>query len=367
MVRQLRLGKIPWSVRPVAAYSPFIREELDEWNPDAVLMQTDQEVALEWCRTHARPYVLLLGGKEERQSHALTASVDDHAVGRMAAEYFLARGYRHFAFVGNGNWAFSLERRDGFEGLVRAHNRKVFDFIHSTPEFDPQPKRRILYQGALAEWLGKLPKPVAILGGNDREALDIVQACAEADIAIPREVSLLGTGDDRLICQLCTPEISSVKLPFARIGSEAIKMLLRSLKPGSESKFAPIVQPPVTILTRGSSDAFDIKDPVVKEASRMMQQEIAHPLKIHTILDKLGVSRPNLERRFREEFGRTPLVEMRRLRIEKSKMLLADTRLTNAEIAARSGFSSNIRFITVFKQIVGQTPAAYREKLQYEE
>ncbi|MCX6971588.1 MAG: substrate-binding domain-containing protein [Verrucomicrobia bacterium] len=189
MVRQLNLGKIAWSIRPVASDFPFIKEELDEWNPDAVLMQAGEDVALEWCRVHKRPYVLLLGGEEERKKHELVASVDDLAVGRMAAEYFIERGYRNFAFVGNGNWAFSLERQEGFEGVVRSHNREVFEFIHSTPEFDPQPKRRILYQGPLAKWLADLPKPVAILGGNDREALDIVQARTEAGIAINSNTS----------------------------------------------------------------------------------------------------------------------------------------------------------------------------------
>jgi AraC-like DNA-binding protein len=46
---------------------------------------------------------------------------------------------------------------------------------------------------------------------------------------------------------------------------------------------------------------------------------------------------------------------------------LADTQLNNAEIAAQTDFTSNIRFVTAFKHMVGIPPGSYRENLQFEE
>jgi transcriptional regulator GlxA family with amidase domain len=74
-----------------------------------------------------------------------------------------------------------------------------------------------------------------------------------------------------------------------------------------------------------------------------------------------------LERYFKEELGETPLVTLRKLRLDRAKTLLSDTQLNNAEIAAQTGFTSNIRFVTAFKQMAGVTPGSYREDLQFEE
>lgn len=365
-LRHLNASGVRWTIRPVDPASPFLKEELDQWQPDGALIQSDTPEAVDWCRKSGTPYVKVLCGARESRNHLLTSSIDDSAVGRMAAEYYLSRGYRHFAFVGNGNYAFSLERHAGFEGYLRAHGCDVFNFVHSTPEFDPKPKPRILYHSALADWLAGLPKPVAVFGGNDWEAHDVVQACASAGISIPGEALVLGAGDDRLMCRLCTPEISSVKLPFARVGSDAARILVTAIRGKQQPKPTAVFHPPITIVTRPSSDDYHIVNPLVRKAVNYMQAQMDKPVKIASLLRHLGISRPNLERHFKTEFGHTPLVELRRQRIERAKSLLADTGLTNAEMASRSGFSTNIRFIVVFKQLTGLTPAVYREKLQYE-
>ncbi len=95
-------------------------------------------------------------------------------------------------------------------------------------------------------------------------------------------------------------------------------MLLRFMRQSTPSEFAPIIRPPLTIVVRGSSDAFHIENPLVAKAFRQMQGELDSPLKIHSILKKLGVSRPKLEQSFRDELGRTPLVALRFLRIERA-------------------------------------------------
>ena len=357
-----------WSLRPVDPDSPLIIEELEQWAPQGVMVLSTQAKVIEWCRLKSIPYISLLGGRDSLAEHRFNVSIDDLAVGRLAAEYFLHRGYRNFAFVGNGNYAFSLERQDGFESTLRAAGSKVHDFIHSTPEFEEQPKPRMLYHSAMAQWLKGLPRPTALFAGNDWEALAVIQACNENGIRVPDDVAVLGANDDKLVCRLCLPRISSVKLPFSRLGQEAATMLLtatRSAKSAAEPK--TLLLPPITVISRNSSVEYNVVNPVVRQALDMMRTEIHKPFKIHHLLQHLRVSRPSLERYFKEELGETPLVTLRKLRLDRAKTLLSDTQLNNAEIAAQTGFTSNIRFVTAFKQMAGVTPGSYREDLQFEE
>lgn len=366
---RLKAERMRWSLRPVNPTATTLTDDLEQWVPEGVLVQSGCPKAEEWCQAAGVPFVRLLVPKDADSGHAAAAvSIDDTAVGRMAAQYFHERGYRHFAFVGNGTHAFSLERQAGFAGWLQAHGHSVFDFVHSTPEFDPRPKPRILYHAAMAEWLSGLPKPCAAFAANDWEALAILQAATSVGLRIPEDLSILGAGDDNLICRLCTPELSSIKLPFARLGSEAVRLLLPMItgKRGTKPKSSAPLEP-LTIVTRASSADYGVGNPLVRKALDYINAHIAEPFKLTSLLKAIGTSRPSLERHFKAEFRETPLVVLRNLRIERAKQLLADTTLNNAEIAARSGFSSNIRFVTVFKQMVGTPPGTYRENLQFEE
>lgn len=368
VAHRMAAAKRAWSLRPVDPSSGLIVEELEQWNPDGVMVECSQATVIEWCRRRKVPYVSLLGGRDSFEQHRFNVNVDDLAVGKVAAEYYLHRGYRNFAFVGNGSYSFSLERKDGFESTLRAAGFRVNDFIHSTPEFDPRPDPRVLYHAAMGQWLEGLPKPVALLADNDWEALAVIQACNENGIRVPDNVAVLGATDDKLICRLCIPNISSVKLPFARLGNEAASILLQVTRAANSAAEAKtILLPPINVISRSSSVEHNVSDPVVRQALDFMHREIEKPFKIHHLLQHLGVSRPSLERYFKEELGETPLVTLRKMRLDRAKTLLADTQLNNAEIAARTGFTSNIRFVTAFKQMVGTPPGEYRESLRFED
>lgn len=364
IVRHLNSTGIKWYLRPVSTDSRFIQQEIDQWQPHGVFVEADRAPeAHAQCVASGIPYVALLGGRRNEGNHPWTVSADNLAVGRMAAEYFLERGYQHFAFSGNKNYDFSLEEQEGYEARLRIQQRAVLQFVHSTPEFDSaQP--RIHYETELAEWVRALPKPVAVFAANDWEAVSVVQACSTANIAVPREVSVLGMGNDQLGCHVCSPEISSIAIPFFQIGQDAAKAMLRQFGGKQNAEPEHIHRQPLAVITRESTRDCFVRDPLVRQSLDYMLKNNDQLLKIYTLLNTLKVSRPKLEAAFRDEFGHTPLVQFRKLRIERAKMLLADTTLTNAEIATKSGFSSNIHFIQVFKQLVKTTPAAFRESLQ---
>ena len=366
-VKRCKQETIRWALRPVKPTAPTLQDDLAQWQPQGALVEAGATEAEEWCRKQDIPFVSVLASAMGGAQAQATVSLDDPAIGRMAAKYFSDRGYRHFGFAGNGIYSFSLDRQAGYSGWLRSHGHTTHEFVHSTPEHDRQLHPRVIYHNELTAWLLKLPRPLALFAANDWEALAVAQACGSANISIPDEIALLGAGDDPLACQLCTPPISSIKLPFAQVGSEAMGQLLVAMR-GKRGRRVPGPKPlsPLTIITRESSAGYGVTNTVVRNALDYMSAHLEKPFRVAALLAKLDVSRSSLERHFKSEFGTTPLVVLRNLRIERATQLLADTTLNNAQIAALSGFASNIRFVTVFRQLTRTTPAVYRERLKFE-
>ena len=82
----------------------------------------------------------------------------------------------------------------------------------------------------------------------------------------------------------------------------------------------------------------------------------------YDVADAVFTSRRTLERRFRAQFGRSVSAEIRRLRIEQAKRLLADTEEFVKSIALQTGFTSSMQMCQVFKREVGKPPGQFRER-----
>ena len=76
-----------------------------------------------------------------------------------------------------------------------------------------------------------------------------------------------------------------------------------------------------------------------------------------------GVGRRDLERRFRRLLNCSVLDDIRSVRVQRVKELLAGTSLPMPAIALRCGFSSAERMTVVFRQVTGMSPTAYRQRV----
>jgi len=65
---------------------------------------------------------------------------------------------------------------------------------------------------------------------------------------------------------------------------------------------------------------------------------------------------------FKASIGLPPHQYILRQRIAKAKELLADNRMSLAEISYVLGFPSQAHFTTMFGKLVGVTPGAYRDR-----
>ena len=71
----------------------------------------------------------------------------------------------------------------------------------------------------------------AILAHNDEAAIGVMNALAARGLGVPQDVSVVGF-DGTMICDFCTPKLTSVKVPLREIGSRAVKVLLEQIQGG---------------------------------------------------------------------------------------------------------------------------------------
>jgi LacI family transcriptional regulator len=289
--------------------------------------------------------------------------VDHAAVGRLAAEHFLARGHVHFAFLGSGMAPYAREREIGFRERLAAAS---FDVSACHAEYLPGLPLGFNWtktHGQVSRWLQRLSKPVAVLANNDLPAHDLAEICQRLGLRIPDDVALLGVDNDELECRLTTPPLSSIAIPAERIGYEAARLLdqlLRGQKPAQRRIFLP----PVRVIARQSTDTLATHDPIVRAALRYIEQHAAEQISVDAVVRQINASRRELERHFRQVLGRSVLAEIRRVRVEKAKQLLAATDLTMPAIARSCGFSSPQRMAIVFREVAGVVPTAFRRQSQ---
>jgi len=91
-----------------------------------------------------------------------------------------------------------------------------------------------------------------------------------------------------------------------------------------------------------------------------MDRAYAEPLDVRAVAAVAYLSEAHFIRCFRATFGETPHRYLQRRRVERSMFLLRESDRTVTEICFDVGFSSLGTFSRTFREIIGETPSAYR-------
>jgi LacI family transcriptional regulator len=131
---------------------------------------------------------------------------------------------------------------------------------------------------------------------------------------------------------------------------------------GEPAPAEPLYIPPVGIVTRRSTDAIAVSDPLVVKASQFIREHTDRPLNVEEVVDVVGCSRRSLETRFRKHLGTTPQDAIWRAHVERAKHLLEHSTLPAKAVAQRCGFGSAERLSVIFRRYTGLTPTSYRKQ-----
>jgi LacI family transcriptional regulator len=355
--------------------SRYLLKWFRDWKPDGIICQIYDDRLARVYREINKPVVELF--ESRAQSEFPRILPDDVATGELAARHFLERGFRHFAFFGASWMLWSREREQGFlneiERTFRARAKaggngdSSRNFTFSSygsfsdtippPAFGESDKRRAAAMGA---WLASLPRPLALFVANDLWGFELVQAVREIGLHVPDDIAVLGVDNEELLCEIAHPPLSSVRIGAEQIGHAAVAMLERLLSGKKALTDAPRI-PPMEVVTRQSTDVLAVEDSDVAAALRHIHEHATEGLSVKQMLDAVPINRRTLERRFVSVLGHTPLEEIRRVRLERAKVLL-QTDLPIYDIAVRSGFATPEYLATTFLQATGLTPTAYRSQ-----
>lgn len=282
---------------------------------------------------------------------------DASAIGALAADYFIGRGFKRFAFVGapvDINW--SQNRGKAFLARVSDAGLECHAYGVSRPAEDD-------YE-SLGRWIKALPKPIAVFAAWDVRGRQILDICLTEGIQVPSEVAVLGVDNETLICETTIPALSSIHLDSKRMGFEAAKFMDGLLRRG-RGQGRPEVQyfKPLSVVTRASTETVDNCDPVVRAALEFLWLN-AHDaqLNIPLVAAHAGVSRRTLELRFRQELGKSPLAELQRTRLNRAKDLLRTTNLSVAEVSRTCGFANASHLGKLFRKAFGVPMTHFRKR-----
>jgi len=216
-------------------------------------------------------------------------------------------------------------------------------------------------QDRIAQWIGKLPKPIGILAPYDFRGQQVLDACSRSGVAVPGQVAVVSFGDDSSICELTTPPMSSLTTNPHRAGYQAAG-ILDQLMAGEYTGPRYVKVEPIKVHTRQSTDVMAIGDSDIAKALQFIYQHACDGIDVSDLLKRMSVSRRKLEFNFKKIVGRTPREEILRVKLDHAKRLLSSTDLTLNRIAEASGFSNASHMGEVFRRETDLSPSQYREQ-----
>lgn len=298
--------------------------------------------------------------QHNRESYAPSPAIitDSAAIGHMAAEHFLDRGFQHFAYCGLDDFIWSRRRARCFAERIERAGFSVDVYQQ------PAARSKRAWRGEqdlIARWLRSLPTPVALMCCNDDRALQVIEACKLADLYVPDHVAVLGVDNDVLVCDLADPPISSIALNTEAAGHEAARLLDRLMKGGKLTGQTVWVRP-THIATRMSTDMLAVTDSEVAAAVRFIRRNPNRLKQVNDVVRATNISRRVLEKRFKAILRHSVYQEIRRVRVNYIIQLLLGTDMSVTEIAARSGFEGVEHIARYFRKETGMSLRVYRKK-----
>lgn len=330
------------------------------WHGDGVIARINSAAMAQELRALRIP-IVNISGIELPGTPFPRVITDLRASARLAAEHFLERGFRHFAYFSLRGLGYVATHQEAFARTVAQAGGDFASFV-ARPVMGAEPDWN-LDLTKLGAWLKSLPKPVAVLTWNPSSAREVIYACRLANILVPEQAAVLSGTDDDLLCELLPVPVSGILVAADQIGQQAAR-LLDQLMRGRRAPPEPELVSPLGIVTRQSTDTLAIRDPALVRALNYIRQNRAQPIQVRDVARHAGLSRRVLERHFVRHLGRTPAVEIRRVHLERARKLLLETELSIPEVAEAAGFGSPEYLAYVFRQEAGRSPLRFRKEIR---
>lgn len=354
-------GQTPWVV---CRMPTFFRKEKGmksllewavKWKADAIIGQFEPQDDLSLFQQNG--ILAIAQDYEERFPNIANITGNYLEQGAEAADFFVSKGFHHFAFYGYSHSVWSRERKEGFQQKLQAFG---YDHIEV---YERQSLTNLWYyqSSPLQKWLERLPPQTALLACDDTRANVILEVCRLIGKKVPTDLAVLGIDNDELTCSLSYPSLSSINLDVESAGYDVAKYITEHLA----NPAAPVHDINVCtmgIIERQSSEIFCTNNKYILRVMEYIHQHYSEALPVSTLLSLVPMSRRLFEETFLKETGHTIHQYIIELRLRRMKQLLITTDRSISDLALETGLSDARNVARIFNTHLGITPQQYRNQ-----
>lgn len=294
---------------------------------------------------------------------------DSAAVGRLWAEHLLSRGLHRFAVLTNKDDAEKVASESFREIIARADGHCIHENIPLNPSRTFATWQRT--EQRIEAWMEQWQLPIGVSVASEEVGRLVIQICRRRGWSVPGDVAIIAGSNEEVLCDHPRPSLTSVEIGYERIGFEAARLLddlmqsrNKRRRPRSQSP-QHVLLPPQGVIVRESTDFFAVGDELVAQALRFIAANSHRDINVDDIAKAVTLHPRTLQRRFREVVAWPIVEEIRRVRIERAKRELTQSKRSVKEIAKDVGFGDGMRMYEIFRREVGLTPTAYRKQRQF--
>lgn len=323
------------------------------WKADAIVGQFDND---DNVAVFAKNGILAIAQDYQRSFVEIPNLTGEYLrAGAMAAEYFLSKGFRNFAFFGyEEDVEWSMLRGKGFR-------EKLEEFGFECHMLQTQSNHDLWEADTenTANWIRNLPKPCALMACDDMQAFQLMEIGHLAGISIPQDVAFIGVDDDELFCSLSDPELSSIGMNLVGAGFKLAETIDNALK-NPNQPIPDIVIHPTKIIERASTDIYSFSDKEVEKVVKHIREHYTEQLSTPSLMKLVPLSRRNLEQRFRNATGISIYQMITDARMDHFLSEIQTSGEPMNKLALKAGFSDYKSFLRIFRRRYGCNPSEMR-------
>ena len=300
---------------------------------------------------------------EQKVLQFISIGTHDDAIAAMAADFFLGRNFKNFAYCGFKGMTFSDNRCKAFTGRLAASGFKTHEFPFLEPMTDAflygekLDDMRIIER--IRKWVKTLPPQTAVFCANDMRAYQLIRAATAESLRIPHDLAVLGCDNDNLICLFSSVPLSSIDTNAYGVGFAAARVLHAAMQDPSTAQkrhHKPFYVAPGELIERASTEFYPISPAWLSDLLVFIDRNIANPLSASDVVAHSGRSYPTIEKAFAQAFDETIGQYITRTKMNEAKRLIALGKHSSKEIASLTGFSSPQYFCNAYRRFFGHPP-----------